>query len=108
GATLELRSEATVIGSEVKLRQVCRWSDADKSLFDPIGDLVLAHLSQPAPFKAMTLQEIRGILSGAGVNVAVINFAGATSCTISRSDVEYDEHQALQQWIDAKQQADAT
>src|SRR6185503_12511857 len=26
GATLELRGEVTVIGEEVKLKQVCRWS----------------------------------------------------------------------------------
>src|SRR3954464_13838835 len=40
GATLELRSEVTVIGEEVKLKQVCRWSDADKAAFEPIADLV--------------------------------------------------------------------
>ena len=32
GATVELRAEATVIGEEVKLKQICRWSKRD----DPI------------------------------------------------------------------------
>jgi flagella basal body P-ring formation protein FlgA len=102
-ATLELRSEATVVGAEVKLRQVCRWADRDQKLFEPIGDLVLARLAQRAPFKSISLQEIRGLLRDAGVNTAAINFAGAVTCTVSRSDVQYDEHSALQQWIDARQ-----
>src|SRR5687767_5024757 len=33
GATLELRGEATVVGPEVKLPQVCRWSGADAGVF---------------------------------------------------------------------------
>src|SRR5262245_14684211 len=44
GATLEVRTEATIIGGEVKLRQVCRWADADKTVFEPMGDLVLIRL----------------------------------------------------------------
>src|SRR4051794_5536408 len=28
GATLELRAEATVAGTEIKLRQIARWTDA--------------------------------------------------------------------------------
>src|SRR4051812_39445963 len=108
GATLELRSEATVIGQEVKLRQICRWSDRDKSFFEPVGDLVLTRLGSKAPFKAITLQDIRDTLRDAGVNTAPINFAGSASCTVSRSDVEYSEKNGLQQWIEAKEAARAT
>lgn len=107
GATLELRSEATVVGSEVTLRQVCRWSDRDKSFFDPIGDLVLVRLGSQAPFKAISLPEVRGLLRDAGVNAAAINFAGAASCTVSRSDVQYNEKVGLQQWIEAKEAVQA-
>src|SRR5215208_2390164 len=46
GATLEVRGEATVVGTEVKLKQVCRWSNADAAVFDPIGDLVLTRLDE--------------------------------------------------------------
>src|SRR5689334_1567006 len=35
GATLELKGEVTLIGEEVKLKQVCRWPDADKAAFEP-------------------------------------------------------------------------
>src|SRR5688572_27602990 len=41
GATLEMRTEATVLGTEVKLKQVCRWSGADDAVFAPLADLVL-------------------------------------------------------------------
>ncbi|HEY1628546.1 MAG TPA: flagellar basal body P-ring formation chaperone FlgA, partial [Tepidisphaeraceae bacterium] len=59
---------------------------------------------------AISIEELRGILRDAGINVAPINFAGPMSCTVSRSDVQYDEKDALQQWITAKQSppADAT
>jgi flagella basal body P-ring formation protein FlgA len=103
GATLELRSEATVIGGEVKLKQVCRWADADKQMFDPMGELVLVRLGAGAPFRAISVEEIRAILREAGINTAAINFAGARTCTIARSDVEYDEQGGLRQWIEAKQ-----
>ena len=40
GATLELRGEATITGGDVKLKQVCRWSDTDKAAFEPIADFL--------------------------------------------------------------------
>jgi flagella basal body P-ring formation protein FlgA len=101
GASLELRSEATVIGAEVTLKQVCRWSDADHSVFAPIADLTLMRLGPRVPFRSIQMIDIRSTLRDAGVNVAAINFVGATSCTVGRSDVEFNEADALQKWIDA-------
>jgi flagella basal body P-ring formation protein FlgA len=103
GATLEMRSDATVVGGDVTLKQVCRWADHDGAIFNPVGDLVLLRLGPSVPFKSISVEELRGILRDAGVNIAPINFAGATSCTVARSDVEYNQANALQQWIDAKQ-----
>src|SRR5260370_15229 len=40
GATLELRGEATIVGGEVKLKQICRWADGDKSAVQTIADLL--------------------------------------------------------------------
>src|SRR3712207_1133954 len=37
GATLEMRTEATVLGTDVKLKQVCRWSSADEAVFAPLA-----------------------------------------------------------------------
>lgn len=100
GAMLEIRGDASVIGSEVRLRQICRWSDQDKGLFEPIGDLILARLSSGAPFKALSVDEIRSTLRDAGVNIAAINFTGSINCTVSRSDVQYDEKDGLAKWIE--------
>jgi flagella basal body P-ring formation protein FlgA len=105
GATLELRGEVTVIGEEVKLKQVCRWPDADKAAFEPIADLVLMRLARNAPFKTLSVREVRDTLHDAGVNLAVVRFAGATTCTVARSDVRFDERTALEEWVANKESA---
>ena len=105
GATLEMRVEATVVGTEVKLKQVCRWSDSDASVFAPIADLTLIRLGQKVPFRSIGVDDIRTTLRDAGVNIAAINFVGSTACTVARSDVEFNEGEALQKWIDAREPA---
>ncbi|HSI34704.1 MAG: flagellar basal body P-ring formation chaperone FlgA [Phycisphaerae bacterium] len=103
GATLEVRGEVNVIGDEVKLKNVCRWSDADKAAFEPIADLVLMRLTRQSPFRTLSVRELRDTLHDAGVNLAVVRLAGATSCTVARTDVKYDERTALDQWIAARE-----
>ena len=105
GATLELRGEVTVIGEEVKLKQVCRWSDADKAAFDPVADLVVFRLSKQAPYRTLTLRELRDTLHDAGVNLAVVRLAGATAATVARTDVKFDERTALEEWVSNKESA---
>ncbi|HEY7116608.1 MAG TPA: flagellar basal body P-ring formation chaperone FlgA [Tepidisphaeraceae bacterium] len=107
GATLELRGEVNVIGEEVKLRQVCRWSDSDKAAFEPIADLVLVRLARKSPYRTLTVRELRDTLHDAGVNLGVVRFAGATSCTVARTDVKFDERSALEEWIANKETAAA-
>jgi len=103
GATLELRSEATVIGGEVKLKQVCRWSDTDAPVFAPIADLTLMRLGQNVPFRTISIADVKSLLHDAGVNIAAINIVGAGSCTVGRSDVEFNEGDALQKWLNARE-----
>lgn len=105
GATLELRGEVNLIGEEVKLKQVCRWQDADKAAFDPIADLVVLRIGKGAPFRTLSIRELRDTLHDAGVNLAVVRLAGATQCTVSRTDVKFDERGALEQWIAARESA---
>src|SRR4029079_18957863 len=50
GSTRDLRSEATITGGDVKLKQVCRWADRDKATFAPISDLVLVRIGEGASF----------------------------------------------------------
>jgi flagella basal body P-ring formation protein FlgA len=103
GATLEVRGEVSVIGDEVRLKSVCRWADSDRTAFEPIGELVLFRLSKATPFRTLTVKELRDTLNEAGVNLAVVRFAGATSCTVSRTDVKFDERTALEQWIEERE-----
>jgi flagella basal body P-ring formation protein FlgA len=103
--TLELRCDATVYGPQIKLKQVCRWSDSDAAAFAPISELVLCRFEQGKTSKALSLDEIRSTLGDAGVNLAVIRFAGANACTVTRGDTTAPGDGSLQQWIDEKQAA---
>jgi flagella basal body P-ring formation protein FlgA len=64
---------------------------------------VLARIGPGTPFRAIAIAEVKETLTAAGINIASLKFVGATSCTVNRSDVEYDERTALQQWIEAKE-----
>lgn len=99
---LELRPEASVIGDEVRLRQVARWSDADAPTFAPVAEMSLFRLSVEAPIKSITLEELKSILRDAGVNLASIRFGGSGRCVVSRVDVDYDETRVLDQWLAAR------
>ena len=103
GATIELRAEATVVGTEIKLKQVCRWSDHDAAALAPLAEFTIGRVATGSPFRALTLAELKSMLRDAGINIAAINFAGAASCTINRGDTKVDGQNALAQWIDAKQ-----
>lgn len=102
GATLEMRGDATIVGGEVRLKQVCRWSGADAEVFAPVADLVVARITPRTPFRSITIEQIRNTLRDAGMNLGVVKFAGPMSCTITRSDGDYDEQSALRQWAAAK------
>ncbi|HSU67962.1 MAG TPA: hypothetical protein VLJ39_13890, partial [Tepidisphaeraceae bacterium] len=103
GATLEIRGDATIVGPEVKLKQICRWSDADAPVFQAVADLVVARIDHGSPFRAITLDQIRTTLHDAGMNMAVVKISGPVTCTVSRSDANYDEQTALRQWAEAKE-----
>lgn len=102
GSTLEMRTEATIVGAEIKLKQVCRWCDADDASLSPLAELIVARITPGKPFKTISVNEIKSTLIDAHVNMAGINFVGPLSCTINRSDMPYDERVAMQQWIDAR------
>jgi flagella basal body P-ring formation protein FlgA len=101
GGALELRAEATVTGNDVKLKQVCRWSDADAPLFASIADLTIAHLAEGTAFRVLSVDDIRQTLQDAGTNLAMINFVGQTRCTVTRSDAAVGAHDAIDDWIAA-------
>jgi flagella basal body P-ring formation protein FlgA len=101
--TLELRQDASVAGADVSLKQVCRWSDADASVFTPIADLTVYRLPTGVGYQSVSVEQIRQTLHDAGVNIAMINFAGATSCNITRADGQTSNQQTVEQWLDSQQ-----
>lgn len=102
-ATLELRTDATLTGPEVRLRQICRWSDRDAPAFAAVADLVVLRLDAQAPYRTITMSELRTLLAEAGFNLASVHLAGAVSCTVTRNDVEFDEGEALRAWMNARE-----
>jgi flagella basal body P-ring formation protein FlgA len=103
--TLELRSDATVYGPQIKLKQLCRWADSDAATFAPVAELIISRFENGKTSKSLSLDEVKSTLSDAGINLAVIRFAGANACTITRGDTLSASDGSLQQWIDEKQAA---
>lgn len=105
GATLALRGEATIVGDEIRLRQIARWADADKNVLDPIGDLILARFGQGKAFRTLAMDEVKNLLRDAGVNVSTINFVGPLACRANRSDADFAPGAALEQAVAAQNTA---
>lgn len=106
-ATAELRAEAAIYTEEIRFKQIVRWSDADAPALQPLGELVIAQLAEKKPFRTVTVAEIKAVLTEAGINEAMIRFTGATACTVSRANTTFNEGDALQQWITAKESGKA-
>ncbi len=102
GAAVELRTETTVIGNEIRFRQIARWADADKDVFDPIGDLVVARFGAKQSVRSISVGELRELLRDAGINTVMMNFAGSLTCSITRSDVAVAQEEKLEQVISQK------
>lgn len=94
---IEVRAEASVNDANVTLRQVCRWPEADATAFEPFADLIVARLGTRG-FATITIETLRATLRDAGMPPSRVNFAGASTCTITRADVAVDESAALQAW----------
>lgn len=96
-AVLALRPDATITGDDIRLRQIARWADADQGTFDPIGDLVVARFGPAKGFRVLALDELKTLLTDAGVNLATIHFNGPTACRVERSDASFAPGAALDQ-----------
>lgn len=88
---MELRSEATVLGTELRLKQIARWSEADAAALGQTAELVIAHFESGKNVQTIEMDQVRSILERAGVNVSGINFRGALSCKVTWSDPRLQE-----------------
>src|SRR5215212_2264052 len=69
-ATIEVRAEATIDGSEVTLRDLCHWPGTQEAQMAPLKDAVVIRLSQAHPVGQVTVAQIKAALHDAGVNLA--------------------------------------
>ena len=97
--TLELRSDATIVGAEIKLKQICRWTATDQAAFAPLADFIVNRIKPGTATISVSIHDLRKTLQDAGVNMAAIDFAGASACKIVRSDAGNDQRPALDDWI---------
>lgn len=98
-SSIEMRDEATVATGDVTLKQICRWPDADAEAFAAVADLVVLRLGDGKAFGTLSIDQLQSMLRDAGVNPSMVNFSGAATCTVSRSDVKLDEGDALRAWV---------
>jgi flagella basal body P-ring formation protein FlgA len=104
--TLEMLKLAEIPGKQIRVRQVARWSTADAPSFAPIADLVIDQFDGSSNRK-LSLEELRSTLTGAGVNLGLVRFAGANSCLLSHVEgpepvAATDDRAVVQQWIEQK------
>jgi flagella basal body P-ring formation protein FlgA len=109
--TIQMIRSVEVSGNDIRVRQVARWSDADSVGFSSIADLVIDHFDDSVQ-RRISLDELRSTLSGAGVNLSKVRFAGNTSCLVTRGTVPEikppaDDREVVQQWIEQKNKPDA-
>ena len=98
-SSIEMRDEATVATGNVTLKQICRWPDADAESFAAVADLIVLRLGDGKAFGTLSIDQLQSMLRDAGVNPSMVNFSGAATCTVSRSDVKLDEGEALRAWV---------
>jgi flagella basal body P-ring formation protein FlgA len=83
---IELKSEATIAGNEIRLNQIARWPGAGEDVMDQTGDLILGRFATGKSSRGIDLDEVKALLEGAGVNLASIDFSGALRCVVTRSE----------------------
>jgi flagella basal body P-ring formation protein FlgA len=85
-AVLEVRAEASILGTDVHLRQIARWSRKDAGYFRDLGELVVARFS-PGDYE-MTLDagQVRQLLEGAGVGAGDVLLRGSARVVVTRLD----------------------
>ncbi|MCP4247625.1 MAG: flagellar basal body P-ring formation protein FlgA [bacterium] len=87
GACVRLWPSAVVVEEEVRVGSLCELTGFDSALHERLRDLVIVPSPPPGGSKAVTLDELRSFLAGAGVNMAETIVKGAAECGVSRPRV---------------------
>lgn len=95
-ASLELATEVRVVGDEVRLAQVARWTPADEELLRPLADVVIA--DAVGRYLEISADDVRNALRREGIAPSKLRITGALACTVTRLDTTYDADAALAAW----------
>lgn len=82
----EMRSEASIVGADVHLRQVLRWSIADAAFFAPVADVTVGHFAANQKRLELDMATVRRVLEGAGVGRGEVLLSGSTVVEVTRLD----------------------
>ena len=86
GILIELKREAMVGGSEIRLNEIARWAGAGSDALEQTGDLIVGRFAAGKMSIAIDQDELKSVLEGAGVNLASIDFSGALRCVVMRTE----------------------
>jgi flagella basal body P-ring formation protein FlgA len=75
----------------ITLRDVCKWSDHDAAILEPLGDVLIAKLGQTPRVRQITVDDIKSRLHDAGVNLSQLQFTGAARCAILIGNAQENE-----------------
>jgi flagella basal body P-ring formation protein FlgA len=82
---IDLKTEVTITGNEIRLNQIARWPGIGEDAMEQTGDLIVARFESGKLSRTIDLDEVKALLEGAGVGLASIDFLGALRCVVTRS-----------------------
>lgn len=85
---LELRSEAAILGDSVRLKQIARWTEADAPFFRELGEMTVVRFTPEQREMTVSMETVRTMLEGAGVNEGQLSMRGPTSVRVRRLDAD--------------------
>lgn len=93
GLVIEVRPRIQSPGATVMLRDVCKWSDRDQAVLEPVAEVVIKQLGQTPGVETVSIGDIRAALKASGVNPSSVTFTGAATCAITSGKVTETEIQ---------------
>lgn len=85
--TVRMWPSAVVVADEILVGDLCELTSFDDETHQRLRTLVIAPSPPPAGSKAISLRELRRVLTGAGINMAQTIVKGAAECGVRRPRV---------------------
>ena len=101
--SVELWRDAAITDDQIYLRDVCTLSQFDEAVLDRFYSIAIAKAPEIGESAAVSMAEIRRVLSDNGLNPALTTFKGATDCQVKRlaRTFESEPNQGTAQVADA-------